>query len=51
MYRNTSQATRTFVEAFENQDRSSAEAALTSLQQATTPEAQLVAEVNNYCAR
>jgi hypothetical protein len=51
MYRETSQTTRAFVEAFKNQDRPAAEAALTSLQQATTPENQLTTGVNSYCAR
>lgn len=51
MYRETSQATRAFVEAFKNQDRPAAEAALTSLQQATIPEKQLTTGVNSYCAK
>ncbi len=50
MYRDTSQATRDFVGAFEKKDRSAAEAALNKLQQATTPERQLVEEINTYCA-
>jgi phosphate uptake regulator len=50
MYQNTSQATRDFVTAFEKKDRSAAEAALTNLQQATTPEQQLVEDINTYCS-
>ena len=50
MYGNTSKATRNFVTAFEKKDRPAAEAALTSLQQATTPERQLVADINTYCS-
>ncbi|WP_322744241.1 MULTISPECIES: hypothetical protein [unclassified Coleofasciculus] len=50
MYRDTSDATRNFVTAFEKKDRSGAEAALTDLQQATTPEKQLVDELNTYCS-
>lgn len=49
MYRDTSKATRDFVGAFEKKDRSAAEKALTNLQQATTPEKQLVADINTYC--
>ena len=51
MYREASQTTRAFVEAFKNQDRPVAEAALTSLQRATIPEKQLTTGVNSYCAR
>jgi selenophosphate synthetase-related protein len=50
MYSDTSKATRDFVAAFEKKDRRSAEAALTNLQQATTPEKQLVADINSYCS-
>lgn len=50
MYRDTSKATRDFVTAFEKKDRPSAEAALTNLQQATTPEKQLVTDINTYCS-
>ena len=50
MYRDTSKATRDFVGAFEKKDRLAAETALTNLQQATTPEKQLVTEINNYCS-
>lgn len=49
MYRETSQATRAFVEAFDRKDRPAAETALTRLQQATNPEKQLVADLNSYC--
>lgn len=50
MYRDTSKATRDFVKAFEKKDRPAAERALTALQQATTPEKQLVADINTYCS-
>ncbi|HBB30317.1 MAG TPA: hypothetical protein DDZ80_24525 [Cyanobacteria bacterium UBA8803] len=51
MYRDTSKATRDFVGAFEKKDRPAAEAALTNLQQATTPEKQLVDDLNSYCSK
>lgn len=50
MYRDTSKATRDFVGAFEKKNRPAAEAALTNLQQATTPEKQLVGDINKYCS-
>ncbi|MGQ4648248.1 hypothetical protein [Lyngbya aestuarii] len=50
MYRDTSKATRDFVEAFRREDRPAAEAALSNLQQATNPERQLVEEINTYCS-
>lgn len=50
MYRDTSKATRDFVAASEKNDRLAAEAALTSFQQATTPEKQLVGDINSYCS-
>jgi hypothetical protein len=50
MYRDTSKATRDFVKAFEKKDRPAAERALTSLQQATIPEKQLVTDINTYCS-
>jgi soluble cytochrome b562 len=50
MYRDTSKATRDFVKAFEKKDRPAAEKALTSLQQATIPEKQLVTDINTYCS-
>ncbi|MGC1393944.1 MAG: hypothetical protein WA828_06645 [Coleofasciculaceae cyanobacterium] len=50
MYGDTSKATRDFVKAFEKKDRSAAERALTSLQQATLPEKQLVTDINTYCS-
>lgn len=49
MYRDTSKGTRDFVAAFQKKDRSAAEAALTNLQKATTPEKQLVDSINVYC--
>lgn len=50
MYRDTSKATRDYVVAFEKKNRPAAEAALTNLQQATTPEKQLVGDFNKYCS-
>lgn len=50
MYRDTSKSTRDFVTAFQKKERSTAEAALTKLQQATAPEKQLVQEINTYCS-
>ena len=50
MYRDTSNATRDFITAFEKKNRPAAETALTNLQQATVPEKQLVADINTYCS-
>lgn len=50
MYRNTSKATRDFVTAFEKKDRTGAETAATSFQQAITSEKQLVTNLNTYCS-
>lgn len=50
MYGDTSKATRDFVKAYEKKDRPAAERALTSLQQATLPEKQLVTDINTYCS-
>ncbi|MEQ9669903.1 hypothetical protein [Coleofasciculus sp. G2-EDA-02] len=50
MYRDTSQAMRDFAVAFEQKDRQAAEAAQMNLQQATTPEKQLVDNLNAYCS-
>lgn len=50
MYRDTSKATREFVAAFEKKDRASAEIALLNVQRATTPEKQLVTDINTYCS-
>ena len=50
MYRDTSKATREFVAAFEKKDRPAVETALTKLQKATSPEKQLVEEINTYCS-
>lgn len=49
MYEQTSQATRDFVRAFQAKNRPEAEAALQALETATSPEKQLVDEINNYC--
>ncbi len=50
MYGDTSKATREFVAAFEKKDRPAVEKALTKLQKATSPEKQLVEEINSYCS-
>ncbi|WP_446406006.1 hypothetical protein [Coleofasciculus sp. C1-SOL-03] len=50
MYRDMSQAMRDFAVAFEQKDRQAAEAAQMKLQQATTPEKQLVDDLNAYCS-
>jgi hypothetical protein len=51
MYRQTSRAARNFATAFNNNNRPAAESALQALQAATSPEKQLVADINNYCQR
>ncbi len=51
MYRQTSLATRNFVTAYNRHNRTAAESALRAIQVATAPENQLVADINNYCAR
>lgn len=50
MYKDTSQATRNFVTAYNNRNQMQAEAAVQALQAATSPEKQLVADINNYCS-
>ncbi len=49
MYKETSQATRNFVTAYNSRNRPEAESAIQALQAATSPEKQLVADINNYC--
>lgn len=49
MYQDNAQATREFVKAFENKDRSAAEATLNKVQQINKPEPKLVAGINGYC--
>lgn len=51
MYKETSQATRNFVDAYNRRNRSEAESAIQALQAATSPEKQLVADINNYCSK
>lgn len=51
MYKDTSQATRNFVSAYNNRNRPEAEAAIQALQAATSPEKQLVTDINNYCSK
>lgn len=50
MYSDMSQAMGEFAVAFEQKDRQAAEAAQMNLQQATTPERQLVDTLNAYCS-
>lgn len=50
MYSDMSQAMGEFAWAFEQKDRQAAEAAQINLQQATTPEKQLVDTLNAYCS-
>ncbi len=49
MYRTTSKATRELVTAFQKKDRPAAETSLKNLQQATSPEKDLVGQINSYC--
>jgi predicted Fe-Mo cluster-binding NifX family protein len=49
MYRQTSEASRDFVKAYQAQNRPEAELAYQALQIATSREKQLVEEINNYC--
>jgi phosphate uptake regulator len=49
IYRQTGSATRDFITAYERRDPDEARIALQALQVATSPEKQLVAEINNYC--
>jgi len=49
MYRDTSQATRDLVSALKKKNRTTVEASLKNLQQATVPEQQLVTGLNSYC--
>lgn len=49
MYRDTSKATRDFVSAYERKDFGAAQAAQKNVQQATTPEKELVNGINSYC--
>ena len=51
MYRSTSTATREFVAAFQKKDKAGAQASLKNLQQATSPEKDLVNQINAYCAK
>ncbi|NET56456.1 MAG: hypothetical protein F6K47_09875 [Symploca sp. SIO2E6] len=50
MYRDTSQATRDFVAAFNKRDWQGSEVASIKLQKATASEAQLITEINTYCS-
>lgn len=49
MYTTTSKATRELVTAFQKKDRSAAETSLKNLEQATSPEKELVGHINTYC--
>lgn len=50
MYRDTSQATRDFIAAYEKQDPEAADLARNELDQATNPEDQLLEDFNSYCS-
>ncbi|NEP57605.1 MAG: hypothetical protein F6K31_11370 [Symploca sp. SIO2G7] len=50
MYRDTSQATRDFIAAFQKKDWQGSEIASTKLQKATLSESQLVTDINTYCS-
>jgi hypothetical protein len=49
IYRQTGSATRDFLTAYERRDPDEARTAIQALQIATSPEKQLVADINNYC--
>ncbi|MFB8791956.1 MAG: hypothetical protein U7123_24695 [Potamolinea sp.] len=51
MYKDTSQATRNFVTAYNNRNRPESESAIQALQAATSSEKQLVADINTYCSK
>ena len=51
IYRQTSSATRDFLTAYERRDPDEARTAIQALQVATSPEKQLVSEINNYCTQ
>ncbi|NES25795.1 MAG: hypothetical protein F6K41_44615 [Symploca sp. SIO3E6] len=50
MYRDTSQATRDFIAAFQKKDWQGSELASTKLQKATASETQLITDINAYCS-
>ncbi|MEM9538825.1 MAG: hypothetical protein AAGA60_04855 [Cyanobacteria bacterium P01_E01_bin.42] len=49
MYAETSNATRTFLEAFNKKDRQTVDKAIEELHRATQPEQELVNQINSYC--
>ncbi|PSO49598.1 MAG: hypothetical protein BRC33_06135 [Cyanobacteria bacterium SW_9_44_58] len=49
MYRNTAQATRSFVKAYEKTDQRQLKQAREQLKKATAPEEELVTKINQYC--
>ncbi len=49
MYQKTAASTRSFVTAYENSDRDSAENSFSHLQEATGAEEELVQGINQYC--
>jgi|GEM_PF-5416533 len=51
LYRNTSRATRNFVNAFNSGERSRIDLTLQQLRTATKGENQLIQEINRYCSR
>lgn len=49
MYRDTATATRLFVKAYEQKDKTTLKQAQEKLQEATAPEEELVTKINEYC--
>jgi N12 class adenine-specific DNA methylase len=49
MYRDTAQATRSFVKAYEKTDQTQLKQAREQLEKATAPEGELVTKINQYC--
>jgi N12 class adenine-specific DNA methylase len=49
MYRDTAQATRSFVKAYEKTDQIQLKQAREQLEKATAPEGELVTKINQYC--
>jgi len=51
LYRDTSQASRSLVDAYKKQDRAAGTQAVESYKQAVAQEAPLIDEVNQYCMK
>jgi len=49
MYRETATATRSFVKAYENKDKTNLKQAQKAIKEATAPEQELVTKINQYC--